>query len=108
MENLRKENINMDYEFIQDSSITVNAKISCINATFGEDRKNVIGVYRMTNVKIECDDNIPHKIISGIQNQIFNHFAAEEYNTEDSDWKNNAANDIREYTGVSNVNIEWE
>lgn len=98
----------MEYEFNQDGYITVKYEISYINATFGEDRENMIGVCRMTGVEIECDGDVPGEIISEVQNQIFNHFAAEEYFTEDPDWKDDAANNISEYTGVSNVNVDWE
>lgn len=98
----------MDYEFNQDGYITVKYEISYINATFGEDRENMIGVCRMTGVEIECDGDVPGEIISEVQNQIFNHFADKEYFSEDPNWKKEAEEDISDYTGVSSVNADWE
>ncbi len=85
-----------------------DCSISCIHATFGEDRKDVVGVCRMTNVEIECDGDVPDDMIREMQDKIFTHFAEKEYFTENSDWEKQAEHDISNYTGISNVNVDFE
>lgn len=79
-----------------------------INATFSEDRKNMLGICRITDLEIECDENIPYQIKTKIETQLFNYFADKEYIIEDSNWQEYATNDIANYTDVSNITIIHE
>lgn len=97
----------MDFE-LSGGSIVVSYEIFHINATYEEDRENVLGVCRMTGVEIECDGDVPSHILSEAERQIHNHFADQEYFTEDSNWNQQAKDDISDYTGVSSVNIDFE
>ena len=83
-------------------------QIAYVKATFSEDRENVNGVCRIMYVEIECDNDVPHEIKSKVETEIFNHFAGNDYIDEESSWKEAAANDIRNYVGVSNVDVDWE
>lgn len=82
--------------------------ISCINAKYSEDRPNVIGIRRITEVEIEVDGVIPAEEKKGLENNIFNYFAETEYHTEDENWSQDAADDLRRYTNIKNINIDVE
>ena len=84
---------------------TVKSKISQIYATFSEDRKNISGIYRLTNAEIECDKDVSEQTVSDFKKQLYIHFADKEYNTEISNWKKQAAIDISCFTDISSVDI---
>lgn len=98
----------MKYEFTEDGCILVEYGISYINATYEEDRENMIGVCRMTSVEIEYEHELSDEIMYEVKCDILNHFADKEYFMDNFDWKSEAANDISNYTGVAAVNIEFE
>ncbi|MCI7106732.1 MAG: hypothetical protein MR945_02475 [Agathobacter sp.] len=82
--------------------------ISFITATYSEDRDNTPGVCRLTELEIEFDQDISDNDQTEIENEIFNHFAEDEYFTEDGSWRTEAENDIREYTYASSIYIDFE
>lgn len=79
--------------------------ISCINAEFSEDRPNVIGICRMTDVEIEVDGTISEEEEKELRTNILNHFAEDEYHTEDKNWVKDAEKAIRKYTNAKCINI---
>lgn len=84
----------------------IDYEISHITAFYSEDRENVLGICRMISVDIDTDFPITEDIKSKIEGEISNHFAEDEYHTEDKNWRTDAINDIRKYTGVSSIDIE--
>lgn len=83
-------------------------EITGITATYTEDRENVLGICRLTYAEIECAEEISNEVKRGIETQIRNHFAEDEYHTEDDRWKEEARSDIQEYTGAEYVEVELE
>ncbi len=107
-------------EIYVNGNLVSHATISFIRATYGEDREELAGIVRMTDLDIEYDrrdfDNFDYE--SDVHTKLWDDLCVIEYNTMDDDneepdsstpaltWRDEAKNDIASYTGVSEDCIE--
>lgn len=62
--------------------------ILSVNAKYCEDRANVLGVCRLVSIEIaEIIPSVSNNIKEKMEREISNHFAEDEYFTEDETWK---------------------
>lgn len=78
-------------EVFVDGTLVDKARITYINATYGEDREELIGIVRMTELNIEYD-NQDFEYESEVETKIWNDLCVLEYNAMDDGYDDNASN----------------
>lgn len=85
------------------SDLFAQASILQLSATYSEDRKNTIGIYRMSKLSIKYSKAFEYE--SEANTEIWNNLCDKEYNFNDDDWKTQAMSDIEAYTGLDKESI---
>lgn len=85
-----------------ENGISEQHNITDIKATFDEDRENMIGVVRITNLEVVFEPEISDiNTYDKITTTVFNKLADKEYFSEEPNWKDDAAADIASEFGAN-------
>lgn len=95
----------MLYEFQNDGYITVKYNIVALKAIFSRDIDTPKNERILADINITCDEDVPDDLKEWIENKICHKFDTRKYKLYDG-WELDIANDLREYTGVWDVEVE--
>ncbi len=81
-------------------------EVSYIRAEYGNDREDLLGVSRIMDIDIECQEGTPPYLQWAAKRELFNALADKEYFDEDPDFEKKAARDLSMHTGVPKDKID--